>query len=479
MQLWNDYEGTTLAGQWTLGRLLRTEGRSALFATTGSDGKPAVLRLTEALNDQTVLQARYRAIQAAGDRFLIKVEGYGDAELDGTPLSYAVLEPTQESLAEILAGRRLGADEALEVATVVAGGLHALHGQGLVHGLVEPESVLAAGDRIKLRSDCARPAPAPEDAQLEGAITPQTDAFGLAGIIYRSLTGNRLHDSSDALALPEPFAAIVRNTARGAWGVPEIEAELLRSNRAPATPPPPAAAASVPTSVPASALASVSASAPAPAKKATSSPARAPAAVSIWEAETQENAAAVGAAQPLSSRAPRQTPQHEETAWGPPEHVANASRRGIYLGVGAAVLLLILFLVFHHSAKKTAKQTTTAPAITAPTTPAPAPVGEQAAAAPNAVTLAPNTPTNTLPPGTKIWRVIAYTYDRQDVAARKAASLDHRFPKFNAQVWSKTGGRPFLVTLGGPMLKQQAVELRALARHAGVAPDVYAQNYSR
>jgi hypothetical protein len=146
MHLWNDYEGTTIAGQWVLGRLLRTEGRSALFATDRTDGGgSAVLRLTEALNDQAVLGARYRAIQAAGDEFLVTVESYGDAEFDGTPLSYAVLEPTQETLAEILSGRRLGTDETQEVATNVAGGLLALHAQGLVHGLVEPESVVAAG----------------------------------------------------------------------------------------------------------------------------------------------------------------------------------------------------------------------------------------------------------------------------------------------------------------------------------------------
>jgi hypothetical protein len=237
MHLWNDYEGKTVAGQWTLGRLLRTEGRSALFAATHEaqqtrEGQPATLRLTEALNDQAVLRERYAAIQAAGDTYLVRIEEFGDAELDGTPLSYAVIEPTQESLADIVATRRLSVEETHEVATSVAGGLRALHAQGLVHGLVELESVLAAGDSIKLRSDCARSAPAPQDEDLEGVITAQSDAVGLAGVIYRALTQGRLRDASDALQLPEPFASIVRNTLRGSWGVSEVGAELMRAGRA-------------------------------------------------------------------------------------------------------------------------------------------------------------------------------------------------------------------------------------------------------
>ncbi len=463
MHLWNDYEGTTVAGQWTLGRLLRTEGRSALFATAGSDGKAAVLRLTEALNDQAALGARYRAIQAAGDRFLVKVDGYGDAELDGAPLSYAVLEPTQESLADILSGRRLAPEEVQEVATVVAGGLHALHGQGLVHGLVEPESVLAAGDQIKLRSDCARWAPAPEDADLEGAITPQTDAWGLAAVIYRSLTGNRLHDSSDALALPEPFATIVRNTAWGAWGVPEIEAELARAGRAHAAPVAPAAEAS---------------------GRAQSSPAPSP----VTPPASVESVAAIGAGpepsapKSVSSRAAIAPPAEEQRAWQQPERVSGPNRRNVWLGVGAAVLLVLaiaVLLFFHHRANRTAAAPEQANTVaetpeTAPAPPEPKPDAAPAPAQPEAKTDA-----GTAAQGTRIWRVVAYTYNRQDEAAAKAAALNRRFPKFNAEVWSRTGQRPFLVTLGGPMLKEQAVELRGLARHAGVARDVYAQNYAR
>ena len=465
MQLWNDYEGTTIAGQWKLGALLRTEGRSALFATTRADGQPAVLRLTEALNDQAVLQARYRAIQAAGDRYLVAVEGFGDAELDGAPLSYAVLEATQESLAEIVAGRRLAPEEAHEVATSVAGGLLALHGQGLVHGHVEPENVLAAGDRIKLRADCARPAPAPEDAALEGAVTPQTDALGLAGLVYRSLTQGRLHDASDALALPEPFATIVRNTVRGTWGVAEIEAELERYSRAHAAP------VAAPVKTPAAAAAPIASSGVA--------------AVAGKQAASLESTAATG--QPLSSRVAAESKAASvpgaESAWQQPERVSSGNRRNILIGIGVVVVLLILFLAFHHGASTTAGETgqPASGAVAAP----PAASPESPAAAAAAPEAQPQASTQTAAPpeagsaatGQKVWRVIAYTYNRREKAVAKAASINQHSPGFNAQVWSRTGQRPFLVELGDGMEKPAAFALRARARKAGIARDVYAQNY--
>ncbi len=467
MHLWNDYENTTLAGQWTLGRLLRTEGRSALFATTRPDGKPAVLRLTESLNDQAVLHARYRAIQAAGDRYLVRVEGFGDAELHGTPLSYAVLEPTQESLADILAQRRLSAEEAQEVATVVAGGLLALHGQGLVHGLLEPESVLAAGEEIKLRSDCARPAPSEEDAGLEGAVTRETDAWGLAGIVYRSLTQNRLQDASDALALPEPFAAIVRNTARGAWGVGEIEAELRRNGRTPAVPPAPAGEV-------------------APAAPAKAVPVAA--AGSAGVADSGRAPVAVYEAQPLSSRAavPVAAGEGFGSAWQQDEPARVSRGRGIALGV--AVVLIALFLLFEllHHGSKPASVAHPGSAAAATAAPAPAPASAPETSAVAAAQPAQGRDQATPVPdraagfaaGTPVWRVVAYTYNRRGEAEQKAAAVNRRHPNFKAEAWSPSGNRPFLVTLGGPMPRAQAVEMRDLARQSGVARDVYAQNYS-
>ena len=429
MHLWNDYEGRTVAGQWTLGRLLRTEGRSALFATT-RNAQPATLRLTEALNDQAVLRERYAAIQSAGDTYLVRIEEFGDAELDGSPLSFAVIEPTQESLADIVATRKLSLEETHEVATSVAGGLRALHAQGLVHGLVEPESVLAAGDSIKLRSDCARPAPAPQDADLEGIVTPRTDAVGLAGVIYFALTQGRLRDASDALQLPEPYAGIVRNTMRGTWGVSEIGAELTRAGR---------------TSQPAA----LSAAAPAPVA--------APAAPALGRS--------------IPERSIPEKPG--ESVWQQPGRVPPERRKLIAVSAAVVVVILILFALLHHSAPKPGAS---AAAVLAPQT---QPAPPTAAAAPAAA--APRTTAPVEAParlGGPAWRVVAFTYNHKDQAQAKADRINRHFHGFHAAVWSRTGNKPFLVTLDGTMNQKQAYGLRDHARSVGVARDVYAQDYS-
>jgi hypothetical protein len=431
MHLWNDYEGKTVAGQWTLGRLLRTEGRSALFATT-HEAQPVTLRLTEALNDQAVLRERYASIQAAGDKYLVRIEEFGDAELDGTPLSYAVIEPTQESLADIVATRKLSPEETQEVATSVAGGLRALHAQGLVHGLVEPESVLAAGDSIKLRSDCARPAPAPQDADLEGVVTPRSDAVGLAGVIYRALTQGRLRDASDALQLPEPFAGIVRNTLRGTWGVSEIGAELMRAGRT-AQPGPPASAA------------------------VTTPVADAPPAPSLGRT--------------VAERAIPEKPV--ESVWQQPSRVAPERRKTIGIVAAVVVLILILFALFHHGAPKPAVSSAATQTQQAPRIPAAAPrVAAPRAAAAAAPVAAPARL------GGPVWRVVAFTYNHKDQAQAKADSINRHFHGFHAAVWSRSGSRPFLVTLDGALTQKQAYGLRDHARSIGVARDVYAQDYS-
>ena len=57
MPLWNEIEAQTLDGL-KLGKLLRSEGRTAWFSTTDPNGEPAVLSVFEALNDEDAVEAR-------------------------------------------------------------------------------------------------------------------------------------------------------------------------------------------------------------------------------------------------------------------------------------------------------------------------------------------------------------------------------------------------------------------------------------
>ena len=50
------------------------------------------------------------------------------------------------------------------------------------------------------------------------------------------------------------------------------------------------------------------------------------------------------------------------------------------------------------------------------------------------------------------WRVVAFTYNRQDQAQKKASTLSHSHPDLHPEVFSPRGKAPFLVTVGGPSI---------------------------
>ncbi len=74
--------------------------------------------------------------------------------------------------------------------------------------------------------------------------------------------------------------------------------------------------------------------------------------------------------------------------------------------------------------------------------------------------------------------MIAFTYNRQDQAQHKADQLAQQHGSLHPEVFTPTGHAPYLVALGGPMTRDQAMALRDKARQEGLPQDVYAQNYN-
>lgn len=178
--LWTDLEGRELAGGWRLRRLMRPEGRNAWFDATGADGKPAILSLTETLNDEEELLARLRAAAAIHNANVVAVRDARLVWMNDTPVVLAAMEATEENLAEVLRERALEAAEARLLLTALLNGLAAIHARRLVHGRMEAGSVLAVGDTVKLRSDCLH---------LEGFATGAAeDVRGAGRIVTQALT---------------------------------------------------------------------------------------------------------------------------------------------------------------------------------------------------------------------------------------------------------------------------------------------------
>jgi hypothetical protein len=436
MQLWNDYEGRTIAEIFPLNKLLAPEGRSAYFSTTNGTGIPAIIRLIEAHFDESEILSRWRQVSEIEQPNLVTLKKYGQTVLDGTPLVYALMETTDANLADVLRERPLTVEETTQVATSLVAALQALHSHNLVHEHIEPSNVLAAGEVIKLRSDCIREAPEASEAQ-QGLDLKARDVHNLATVLLQCLTQQRTLPSGTTL--PAPFDQIIPNCLSGAWGLPQIAAALAPRAASPEPPAAPIPTAAGPRPRP---IASQPAASPSPAPEPT-----------------------------------RRVPLVRDRIVRPVE--PEPSRRlGLWIAcvIGVVILLLLGWHFLHAAPAATSKDAnqpipTLARAGRDDTTPASPPP-----------TATPTVPRATPEPSSDSrnqWRVVAYTYNHQDQAQQKADLIAHKHPDLNPEVFTPTGHAPFLVTVGGSMSRIQANAFKKKAHAAGLPRDIYTQNYTR
>jgi hypothetical protein len=435
MDLWTEYEGRTIDGVYPLTKLIRPEGRSAFFSTSNGTGVPTVIRLIESHFDGEEILARWRGVATLNHPNLVALKSFGHVVVDETSLVYAVMEPVDANLSEILVERRLTELETRQIATSLLAALEALHSNGFVHEHVEPENVLAVGEEIKLRSDCIRETLEGE----EGLALKRKDVRDYAMVLLQSLTQQRtLEGATRYFPLPAPFEEIVRKGMSGDWGLAEIGAALN-----PAVTPP--------------------------------SPVVPPATVTQEQVErpvTTPIAAAPTVAPPSVASRIRVPVDETSRGFGP---------RGIGYGIGA-LLILLLGWYFVHSRSASSGDSQGVPA---PVAQGSAPTVEKSSAATSVVRSAPPVGANAVPARAQRpslesygrWRVIAFTYDQEDKARQKAAAIAQEHPDLNPTVFTPNGHAPFLVTLGGQMSKQDAFAFSGKAKREGMPKDTYAQNY--
>jgi hypothetical protein len=426
MELWNEYEGRTIDGDFPLTRLLRPEGRSAFFATSNGTGVPTVIRLIESHYDDAEILARWQAISALDHAHLVQLKKFGQVELDGTSLVYVVMEPVEANLGEIVDERRLTVLETRQVAASLVSALEAMHSHGFVHEHVEPGNVMAVGEEIKLRSDCIREAPEGE----EGREAKRRDVHDLSVVLLRALTQQRtLEAASPELPLPEPFEQIVRKGMSGEWGLGEIAAALT-----------PVVAA-------------------------------APAARPVVRDVPVERPVTAAEVSPTSGMGRIRVPVEEEPS--------GFDLRKIAYGVGALLILLLVWYFMHNRSgdASDAAQQTAASAVAAQGDDAPA-----AAARPNATTTPANVPTSQthalVGNGRAQWRVVAYTYNHESQAQQKVMAIAQKHAELRPEVFTPNGRAPYLVTVGGVMSRDAAFALARKARGEGLPGDSYPQNYT-
>ena len=245
-QLREHWEGVSLPGDYLLERWLSGDDAAGFFETSiASDGRRAVVRLVrESEVDgaaQLALWQRTRQLRHPNLRELLDC---GRAELSGDIVLYAVFEHADDTLASALALSPLSESEAREVLEAVHGALSYLQSQGLAHAALDPDHVVAVGDRIKLSSDLLRQveAGAPYIDELRAfwyKISPSTlarsaDIFAqVLGIESRA--GTRAIPAPASVEIPpKPDAAVeARAPEAAAAAGPAFELSPPQPNRFP------------------------------------------------------------------------------------------------------------------------------------------------------------------------------------------------------------------------------------------------------
>jgi hypothetical protein len=473
MQLWTDYEGVTIDGAFPLRKLLLPEGRSAFFSTADANGEPRLVRLIECHFDEEEILARWRCVEALDHPNFLKFEHYGQIELVGGRVVYAVVEQVDANLAEVLDQGHLSIKDVAQLASSLVAALGVLHTHGFIHEHIEPRNIFAVGDAVKLRGDCIREAPEGE----EGRTAKQRDVRDLATVLLQALTQRKSVEGIPDSAMPAPFGQMIRNGLNGAWGLEDLRAALEASfgsrphtapkavNAAPATP------------------GVIEQKAPSAAARPSVRPQAQLPLPLLDEDEDQDQHqdrkakfAGAGARKGAWNKGAWNKDVWSKDNWSGEQGFTLRSRWVGAVALVAVVLLLSTWALAHawNAHRHQAAQAAAGISQSAPQS------ARQIAAGSAPASVAAPSPGVSLRPsaGSRTdWRVIAFTYHRKTDAEKMASSLAQSHPDLRSAVFAPSGHAPYLVSIGGLMDRDAAYALARRSRSLGLPHDTYAQNY--
>lgn len=231
---WKQWEGHVVDGKFHLHQYVGGSAHSAVFLTEygAAATRRAAIKLVPADSGKANAWLLRRELAARlSHPGLLPILAFGDCQLAGTDLVYAVMDLAEEDLSQVIPVRPLDAAEVGEILDTVVETLGYLHAEGFVHGSLTPANILAVGDWIKLASDgllrMGEPvddlwAPAANGApEGRSGMTPAGDVWLVGMLLVEALTqrpaewdGNPATDPAVPERLPAPFFDIARRSLR-------------------------------------------------------------------------------------------------------------------------------------------------------------------------------------------------------------------------------------------------------------------------
>ncbi|MBV8552936.1 MAG: SPOR domain-containing protein [Acidobacteriaceae bacterium] len=524
---WKSLQGTTLEGGYELKEILEAEENAASFRVRvlGDYSQRAFASFyraaAEELHQQVVIWDTLRQVTSAN---LSVPLGAGAISVGDVPVEYAVLPVPDETLGGVLRERPLTEEEAREMMFSVVGALEILHANGFAHGRVSPEEVLAVGDSIQLSTAGVRRLNslplvstgagkylAPESVVQN--VTAGADVWCLGATLFEALRGKpytasldleaeglppafarvaagclqndpqtrctlgQIRELYEGKALPPPVPIAVVETSAASMGEPAIEQADL--------PQPEVNGLSKQTVQPESEASSADAAAdPGPVVASAILPDEADAQPNLAQTTILPPAASAPETPILISRPARGSLTSDVAAVDDRER---PRRLWLYSGIAVLALLAIVLIARgRHEVKPNTvpaakaqsewpTRTLTPDTQPAKTTAQPAsastPTGTRKEAAP--------AKTSRANPNEDVWRVVLYTYGRQQDAEKKAQALNQKHPGLGVEVFAPKGTSPYLVVAGGKMTREEAIRMRKTALRMGMPRDAYIQNYNQ
>ncbi|HEY3938765.1 MAG TPA: hypothetical protein VGL97_15130 [Bryobacteraceae bacterium] len=509
---WRLLQGIILDGGYELKNAIELNDAEAVFKVhvLGAGGLEAIARFYSAepasLDEQLLL---WEAVKELPHPNLARPLAAGRKSIGGVEAAYVVLGIPDEKLSGVLAERALSEEESVEVLQCAARALEHLHANGLTHGCVSPETVLANGDSIQLAGECvrwlnARPPfevtraayLAPESEGVNNTVAadvwclgatlfevlsqkayivenhPKLEAVPLTGLLRRCLEKHPLNrcqlPEARAIALHGPATPVADETAATP---PFVDTANLNGHPAAHVVEPDIEPEGEARAAKMDGASSLGAAVPVEARLDPIRSKRQPveAKVKLLGARTEETLA-------LMKLMPAQLERRRVRLKTKP----GAWRGAIAGALGVLMLFALIWLVI-------------VPRFESPL--APADVKE----ASQNVPLPPKGkawPTRTLPasdetlpdarslptagaPAHTEWRVVLYSYEHQQDADRRIELLNRNHPGVPSHLFIPASGGPYMVVTGGALSRDRAAALRLRAIRLGLPSTIQIQSFRR